>query len=1112
MPVTINNGKTPTSCTITGSCRAWRQYDQDPYTNGLSTYSGASSVSSASLGEFATLSLSRTGYDVDWEDRDEDGWPEPYNGVNLWGWSITTSTGVTIAAGVARLGSLEWAVVSDEWSPDIFELAAYDSSCNFSVSISYEWDRMCEWDFWSNPRGGVTCEECPPLWCNFPEGDAGWVPAAKALYTYRLASIPVVTYNIGGMSGSVAITPQLWNNDPEWSGDVDTWMHGFENGGVMSVSWGYGGEILPAGKVQPGQIFSVSTARGGWSSLDATPKQWSLVQDINNELRTVGRMNLSGSTFTMHDYGNSKGLIMSMTLEDQSGSVVVDFSGGARRVDGEEKEGAIFHTGESEMEWVEDFPWPNQFGHWAKVNGDGTDIATDGTSASVTYQGWWVGHLHPSNDNEWPAVQGPNIHGWDLRLDDIPTFDYSTLGKYRTHGPMYVTNCQDIDEPYFLRPGDTVLPAISDSRIPIRLVSSPPVGFEDAYSLGVKASHKVFDFGDVESFSGCTVTPVTGGVEILCNDAGGYVEFTTPDHLSFQGARYAKVNYTADPHNSGTDDPVTVTLQGREFRINTSNDTVDFLCPDNYGGVEITQSIIDAIHPNTPADWDHPELVWNGPWDYDTPWGWGIHFVNQVRVSGMEAGKTYTFTDITLRRLSPWRLLVYPQTAWTGNSGQVNQPQGGLNDFQEMYGDSDLSCRYAGKGGTTTHPANCWVQVKGYLIVDGLVVGGIISNKYIQTWYESNLECPLPWSIELPNVNNEAGLNVGEYSLFPSPLNGFVTLESAGDDNALIAFLKPGTYSGGETPVDIDCELWYDFAHVPVRWPSLSLSGTKTFSAQALVRVIDENKSNLSDHSFYITSRDRTDELVELLPGGADWRLTPACSQLDGLNVRVKDYAPDPGDPLTLEADIELRNRHLSLVVLKGKLSAPTSLLDTDILMCLNTICQVAYTTGAGELYAARSHDLGKTLTGHTLVTDTGTPQRPCLIDDRTEGGYTGLLWTEGSNIKLAWSADGFVTSGVSTLSITGLTNVRAKTHPVDGVLVLAGWRSSDGKIVSAHSFDNGVNWSALAEVVTVPEQAFGLAYAATDAGHWIVTCMDAGGVLRTYWSTDHGQVWQLAS
>jgi len=88
------------------------------------------------------------------------------------------------------------------------------------------------------------------------------------------------------------------------------------------------------------------------------------------------------------------------------------------------------------------------------------------------------------------------------------------------------------------------------------------------------------------------------------------------------------------------------------------------------------------------------------------------------------------------------------------------------------------------------------------------------------------------------------------------------------------------------------------------------------------------------------------------------------------------------------------------------------------------------------------------------------------------------------------------------------MKNLRVGRDMETGVLILAAYNQTDGKIQSCYSADGGATFSGWIDVATVNDQIFGLA---GDSVAWTVHTHDSDGNQVVYLSQDNGRTWASA-
>lgn len=445
-------------------------------------------------------------------------------------------------------------------------------------------------------------------------------------------------------------------------------------------------------------------------------------------------------------------------------------------------------------------------------------------------------------------------------------------------------------------------------------------------------------------------------------------------------------------------------------------------------------------------------------------WGWGVHDLVDINITGLRVG-TYLIRSLILRR----------KPKVDGGSFVVVVTPGGFigSEVGDCIAGTDIYSKPSG------NPRKAWVFVDG-------------------------VPCEMQWGLALSN----AGLIYPEGGLVaatPADTTGWKvnTLPNI--------WLVPGVY----TATSEDPEVEPTEIVIPARitaceidYPMCSLASTKTAYADKILRGLIAVRAVQTpvQTKRHVTISGTGGTGAAFDTDDLGFKLSPSLQQ--PLHEVDREYQISANiDATSLSELVETRNRNVTMVAVRGFLELAGD--DSDLLFDQLTGIGCAAWIDTGVLYVARTFDYGLTWGVPTAVANSGA-SRPCLVIAPTNLRVWGVLWNEDSTVKLAWSTDGFATKEVAEL-MTGVTHVRALVHPLTGVMLVAGWRDSDDSIVVARSFDHGVTLSVPIAVAAATEKAFGLAIAPTQLNTWCITCT-SGGSVQTYWSTDNGLTWSLAS
>lgn len=560
--------------------------------------------------------------------------------------------------------------------------------------------------------------------------------------------------------------------------------------------------------------------------------------------------------------------------------------------------------------------------------------------------------------------------------------------------------------------------------------------------------------------NGTSLTIETGadvtGAEASCTNIA-----TLAKHV--RGARYLVISWEADV----VDAEATLHLGGSSW------DLVD----DGTG-----QSIIDVCCPDACTVTADPTMQSIVPYEmsgsFDLPAGWGIGKLTQLKIVPKTINCEYTFTSAQFKRKAAadggfCKLYVLPQ------SGPWNDTVDGSDFSWSAY-----------SGG--------WIVNKARLVIDGAVVLEIpqlLFDGTTPSWYkltDSFFALPLddygtPTEIPVNGVTVAAGT-------IPA---GFWAA------NCLTGFLEGGIYEpDGSNVISVDLVIRPRYWNTSPDTGVLPSMAYQRFEGIVHGLAFTGEKDPAYPSSIAISNPDGAVGTVETQnkkPNGVGW--------FESRSFNTKGDASLLGAGEVTPVTVPLRNRMYSRVILTSAL-VPSTGIDA----CIDAVSGVMHIALIADdgLRVQRSLDAGKTLAASVLVTEAASPVNPCIFIKRHERNKVGAVWSEDATAKIAWSDDGFATREVATL-MTGLSNLRVKVNPF-GVMLAAGWQSSSGKIVAARSFDYGATWSALADVATADEQAFGLTVAPNEHGTWCVTFVDVAGAVKTYWSHDNGLAWAEAA
>lgn len=688
---------------------------------------------------------------------------------------------------------------------------------------------------------------------------------------------------------------------------------------------------------------------------------------------------------------------------------------------------------------------------------DGNISWMDGSHTPIGYGGWWLLRSSVLPEYEHKDVYDINLTGYDY------PFSY---GIYRAHGPLTVTDASldALGEP---RRNIGLYDAYADRRIPLSIGQSW-AGW-NALKVSTETSLRIIDCGDEDpgdwtvTHGSGSIQPDEGGsyLQILISSDGGSAARSFTDGENMQGARFCEIEI------DGPAGEIEVEVSGRRWTIEPGASTIDLLCPHSASGFDTaTQSMLPVLQPDNPAAGES-----------DCSWGWGVYEIKTFKLLGLREG-LYKLRGLKLKRQPAQdggrvRVIAEPQAAWAEGrqTDDLTMPETGEDTYRQRV---------------------------GLIVIDGVVAGELVQIKY-------SYDDRAGWDID------EELLSSDQWRCFPEPNNGFFTVSQEGTGAKVpAAWRHVGQVwgeAGGYNNVIATGRLMTDELLLPISGgPCNWLTMRKGFRGRTLIRVVDDSGKYVKRRIRVYGGSGAHEVDEELTTDELGFALGPAITHLDDCHVEVLDADP------VVSAAAPVRNRYLGVITIKAPLAEePVVGQDTDFFVDqLTGVGLLAYTTDDGELWVRQTFDVGATFADPVLVTDSGSPARPCVLLRPDSIWPWGLVWTEGSSVKLAWSADGFVNYDAETI-MTGISNVRASIHPLTGVMIVAGWNDTSESITAATSYDYGITLTSPLPVVEVPEQAFGLTFAPTTLNTWCISCRNSGGDIRVYWSNDNGGTWQPA-
>lgn len=390
-------------------------------------------------------------------------------------------------------------------------------------------------------------------------------------------------------------------------------------------------------------------------------------------------------------------------------------------------------------------------------------------------------------------------------------------------------------------------------------------GWPDALTVSAEQAKDVTEFVGAASWS------VTSGAAAI-TDVGGSLQVVVTSDCTIErsfasdqwaGARFADILHTSD--DSGE---ITIEAAGRQYAFTSSDYRIDLACPSNIDGADTTNMLVGVTAPG---------------------WSWGIHSPGTVKLIGLRAGKTYTFTKVQLRRLSAEeggyiKVYVNPHGPFVGSRIGDNR----IEDVKQI--------EFSQSGNETVY-----AQQTGLVIVDGIVAAELSCIRHqmllVAGWEEN-------WYHPAMSIDDDESI------LFPH--DGLVQMSLGETDSgwrttdANAAWLKQGIYTDWDN-VGIDAAVNPRRVIMPYEMGGCSFAVSKKLWGLGLFLLVDSGgvlrsrgvhvKSYLRNGGTFVsnTGNKLTDPLgfVQLpsLPQPHYERWTIEEVALDGTTVTVSGLA-----------------------------------------------------------------------------------------------------------------------------------------------------------------------------------------------------------------------------
>lgn len=820
------------------------------------------------------------------------------------------------------------------WAP-----GAIDEAIPFEITFSVPVRRMLEISVPDGSTDNCLCVDIngdsladAPLWCLYGNGRSSCAlpPKSGRIYDETILDA-VISYSMKIGEESVVVaegeveTEQLINPGVVQIG-ID------ESTGPQTPSnerWGLQGDWGMMGEVGRISVDFDGLANPDWSDTYVGDIQTTYDWSGTIVERTI--VELTDNTMVCYSWGGYDRMWYvypfeypivdgySPTLYVYAGSHTHTYTGSAKFVDGEGLTAdAIMKTTDAIPVLDTGLTWeagdPNQ---WMSEAGH-----------EIAFEGWWElsfgadgeelisgDHLlYRDGDDRWAVVKEVNSPSvWAETA-------VGTADHYRDAGSVWVDNLDDCGQPVFDSDAEEPCPstAYGDSRVLIRMENE--LGCEwDCLKIDVASSAVgvTFPYDEHDLWTagtGVTLSSGDGDIRVASVPASPnnwierVIDSTDDSDPQYQatlwGARFLSVEFT-----SSSDEPITCWIDGRRFEITPDNNTIDVLNDLENAGPGTTQSAVPTVLPDGTVH------------GTEMPWDLPIMRPNTIRFEDLDAGASYTFSSITMRKKplgedGSLYVVVMPEANWLGFETDSDRDP-----------ESDpFACVDAG---TTDPPSGPdyqnWYQRVGYVLVDGILAGEILGVRFRK--YASGTI----WTVTAPTFDET------DVRCFPEITGSLITITNPDvPENDLdpqfasatreLAWLSPGVFGGiGETSVTLEAQLRLDSLQLPIRADDYACHLEKYFGGLAAVRLVDttgsyvERSVEIESGSIYYV--DETDALGLLF--------TRAVDQASGVTYTAQGRS----ESYTDTADV--RNRMLTSGVLKGDMGEDPvpveNLIDFDV-------------------------------------------------------------------------------------------------------------------------------------------------------------------------------------
>jgi hypothetical protein len=422
---------------------------------------------------------------------------------------------------------------------------------------------------------------------------------------------------------------------------------------------------------------------------------------------------------------------------------------------------------------------------------------------------------------------------WELGYFDIfddeftlsaGTSEQKEEGCTTHYAPTIVDDDLDLHEPWFPACGGGKGFEDYESGFWDRRTELIPGQFqwEDGIEIAPVSSRKVVEFNDA---TGWTITPagaatisvVSGKVQVeVDTDCSIFKSFTGGQ--TWRGLRYAYITHTTDD-----DDPITFSVAGRDYDIPSTK-------------------LVDLLKIKTPPANDTSQTCFP---DDSAGWGWGVGDPGNIEFGGLRAGKTYTFEDVTTKKLPAAQgghiEVLVTDGAFVGSTMGDSRTTDPYSLFFYVESDPEELAHYLGR--------------KAIVFVDGMPAAELFDMKHYlvpagggtSVWRHENLQLSDTLALFPP----DGAVQMSEMA----PIAGQTDWQNGDIETA---FIETGDYpnESGEDVLKLDFKLrcWYMIIPFAMDIPTLSI-GTRYLRGRARILAMNDDGTEASNKDIIIKVR-----------------------------------------------------------------------------------------------------------------------------------------------------------------------------------------------------------------------------------------------------------------